>query len=263
MLYAFIHEIINMKTFDEWKQPHLCSWTLEMEQVHVFCAYLNISVEQENYLLQLISKDEKIRANKYYFDRDRKHFIACRGLLRLMISRYLQIEPTQVQFSYGRYGKPELAKEVSERSLRFNLSHSHGLAIYAIAQERSVGIDLEYLRPMPDAEKLANRFFCTGEFEAIASLPQERKKDAFFHIWTFKEAYLKANGEGLIGLESVEVSLNYQHSNALLNIKNNSQISAGWSCIKLLPALGYVGALVVEGHGWDLQCFALDLDILR
>ncbi|MEB3181047.1 MAG: 4'-phosphopantetheinyl transferase superfamily protein [Nostocaceae cyanobacterium] len=236
--------------------------TLLPGMVHVFCATLDLSDELVHQLAQTLATDEQNRGNRFYFERDRKHFIACRGILRWLLSRYLEIEPNQVQFNYGRYGKPELAHTAGGQRLCFNLSHSHGLALYAIASQRSVGIDLEYIRPLRDAEQLAKRFFSPREFEAIASLPQEHKQARFFDIWTFKEAYLKATGEGLAGLGTVEVRLNSQTSETLLSINNDPQASERWTCTKLLPAPGYVGALVVEGDGWNQQCFRLDLDIL-
>ncbi|AOY82850.1 4'-phosphopantetheinyl transferase superfamily protein [Moorena producens JHB] len=223
--------------------------------VHLWRAQLELSELLIEKLATTLSEDEQQRAERFYFERDRKHFIAGRGLLRQILGRYLGMNPRQVEFCYGKRGKPALKETCGGKRLRFNVSHSHGLILYAITQDQRIGVDLEYLRPMPDAEQLAQRFFSPQEYAVICSVSEEQKHKAFFQGWTSKEAYLKAIGEGLAGLEQVEVSVNPAEPTALLSINKDPQAVYRWSIAGLTPAPGYFASLVVERKDWQLSCF--------
>lgn len=239
-----------------WHSPPT-NLVLSKDDVHVWRADLDLPDWRLQQLAQTLSSDEQLRAERFYFERDRKHFIAGRGLLRAILGRYLDREPNQLQFSYSSRGKPALVNTNTRETLCFNLSHSSGLALYAVTRSRLIGIDLERVRPMPDAEKLAERFFCTHEYGVISTLLPEQKQEAFFNAWTRKEAYLKATGDGLAGLEQVEVSLTPGEPAALLSIQGDRQASSRWSLSQLTPAPGYVAALAVEGHDWNLECLKI------
>lgn len=227
--------------------------TLLSHEVHVWRADLNLPAWQIHPMAQTLSPDELLRADRFYVERDAKHFIAGRGLLRAILGRYLYIEPAQVQFSYGSCGKPTLANTDTDRTLCFNLSHSNGLALYAITRDQSIGIDVEHICAMPNTLALAKRFFSSREYAVISFLPADQTQEAFFNGWTRKEAYLKATGQGLAGLEQVEVSLTPGEPAALLSIQGDSQSAITWSLHHLIPAPGYVAALAVEGHDWHLS----------
>jgi 4'-phosphopantetheinyl transferase len=231
------------------------NWILSSKDVHVWCAALEQPDARVQQLAKTLSEDECSRASRFYFDRDRNHFIVGRGLLRTILSRYTNIAAHQIQFCYGSRGKPSLANPRGKGTLQFNVSHSQGLALYAITRDRRIGIDLEYIRPTSDVESLAKRFFSASEYAAISSLPPNQKQEAFFNAWTRKEAYIKATGEGLAQLEQVEVSLIPGEPAKLLNIKQDAQAAANWSLQALTPATGYIGALAVEGHDWHLKCW--------
>ena len=235
-----------------WRSPPT-NLVLSEDDVHIWRADLNLPTWRLQQLAQTLSSDEQQRADRFYFERDRKHFIAGRGLLRTIIGRYLDLEPSQLQFSYSSRGKPALVNTNIEGTLCFNLSHSNGLALYAVTRSRLIGIDLEHVRPMPDAEKLAKRFFSPHEHAAIGSLLPDQQQEAFFNAWTRKEAYLKATGDGLAGLEQVEVSLTPGEPAALLSIQGDRTAPSRWSLYQLTPAPGYVAALAVEGHDCNLE----------
>jgi 4'-phosphopantetheinyl transferase len=130
------------------------------------------------------------------------------------------------------------------------------LALYAIARDRELGIDLERIRPLPDAEKIAQRFFSAREHTMICSLPTSKQHEAFFHCWTCKEAYLKATGDGLSGsLNQVDILLAPGEPAKLLSVAGNEQEASRWCLQQLMPVPGYMAALVVEGHGWRLACW--------
>src|SRR5258708_38445897 len=148
-------------------------------QVHVYYAYLNQRASQLRQLAQTLSEDERVRAEQLHFERDKSRFIARRGLLRTILGSYLGTEPGQLQFSYGRYGKPTLAKPFVSNSLHFNMSHSNGLALYAIIVGMPLGIDLEYVRPIGEAEQIAAHFFSPPAKALLRTLPVAAMKQSF------------------------------------------------------------------------------------
>jgi 4'-phosphopantetheinyl transferase len=226
------------------------------DDVHVWCAFLDQPAARAQQLAQTLSADERMRAERFYFERDRKRFIVGRGLLRTILGCYLGIAPNRLQFCYGPRGKPDLAEICGGRKLCFNLSHSQGLALYGITRDRKIGIDLEHIRPISKTEQIAERFFSVRENAVFRALPPSKKQVAFLNCWTRKEAYLKAIGEGLVrSLEQIEVSLAPGEPARLLSIEGDLQSAERWILQELTPALGYVAALVVEGYGWRLKCW--------
>jgi 4'-phosphopantetheinyl transferase len=229
---------------------------LDRETVHVWSARLKEFAGQTARLLRLLSPDERDRAERFHFTKDREHFIAARSLLRILLSRYLDSPPHQLSFNYNPYGKPALAGH--DGSLRFNLSHSNGIALYAFTREREVGIDVEYIRRDVVEEAVAERFFSAQEVKSLRSLPAEVQPQAFFNCWTRKEAFIKAIGEGLsYPLDEFDVSLIPEEPAALLGTRNDPPEAARWSLSALPVDEGYAAALAVEGHGWRLECRTL------
>lgn len=228
---------------------------MSSSDVHVWRASLEQPAAQIQQFAQMLSEDERSRADRFYFERDRQHFIVGRGLLRTILARYLALKPNQIRFCYSSRGKPTLDTREHDGTLKFNLSHSHELALYAITRDRQIGIDLEYMRPTSDVEQLAQRFFSPREYAVIHSLPPSQKQVAFFNGWTCKEAYLKAIGEGLAQLQQVEVSLNPEEPRQLLSINQDSQAASRWCLQALSPAADYIATLAVEGHDWRLTCW--------
>ncbi len=186
---------------------------------------------------QTLAEDESQRACRFHFEQDRRRFVVGRGQLRSVLSSYLGCTPSSVQFTYGAKGKPALP------GLQFNMSHSHELALCALSIKREVGVDLEYLRPLPEAVQLAKRFFSVTEHALIQALPVEEQVPVFFRLWTGKEAYLKATGQGLShGLDQVEI-VSKRDSWVL------SEALPGWFMQSFIPAPQYLAALVVENLG--------------
>ena len=155
-----------------------------------------------------LADEEKARAARFIFERDRDRFIAARGILRDLLGRYLRCAPQTIEFVYGPRGKPAVAGAAARPDICFNLSHSHGLAVVAIGREREVGIDVELIRPEFAGEEIAKRYFSAKEIAELSRLPAELRTEGFFLCWTRKEAYIKAKGDGLqIPLDSFDVSL--------------------------------------------------------
>ena len=224
-------------------------------EVHVWQAGLDQAPSQIDQYLRILSADERARADRFYFRKDRDHFIVARGTLRSILSCYLNRAPESLSFSYSAHGKPSLERESGEEAIRFNLAHSHEAALYALVRDREVGIDLEFIHGNPQAEQVTERFFSPREILTLRALPPAVQRYAFFLCWTRKEAYIKARGEGLslLPLDQFDVSLTPGHPAELLGTRPDPLEANRWSLRDLaLEPLGYAAALAVEGDGWSL-----------
>ncbi|WP_420630864.1 4'-phosphopantetheinyl transferase family protein [Candidatus Leptofilum sp.] len=224
------------------------------QELHVWVASLNRPQPQLNQFWQHLAEDERARANRFYFDHDRAHYIVARGLLRQLLGSYLQLPAHQIAFAYGEHGKPKLAAEQATSGLHFNISHAQGVALLAFARHREVGVDIEQIRPLDDAEQIAERFFSKNEVVVFAAVPAKQKPQAFFNCWTRKEAFIKVIGEGLsCPLDSFDVTLKPGEPAELLQVKGSQEEAARWRLENLNPANGYVGAVIAEGREWQLR----------
>ncbi|MEC4849720.1 MAG: 4'-phosphopantetheinyl transferase superfamily protein [Jaaginema sp. PMC 1079.18] len=204
---------------------------------------------------KMLSPDERDRANRYYFERDRARFVAGRGRLRSLLGCYLNLDPQDIQFIYSDRGKPQLPSSSNPYNITFNVSHSHDLVLYAVAQSYPLGIDLELMRPLPTAEKLAERFFTPTEAAVLQALPLEEQQLAFFRGWTRKEAFLKATGVGITQLQSVRVSL---QKTAVLERVSQDERRQDWILADLPLPSAYVGAIAVKATAVQFQGFKLN-----
>ncbi len=204
----------------------------------------------------LLSTDEQQRASRFHFQRDRNHFVLARGILRTILSRYLNVSPDQIVFSFSEYGKPALSLEMDDRTLRFNVTHSHDIALYAVTRGREIGIDIELVREDFASLEIAEHFFSPTEVSMLYSLPHASRAKAFFDCWTRKEAYIKARGEGLsYPLHKFTVSLDPQSPTGLLSVDDDPSQAARWTLVELLAGQGYRAALAVEGNPPVLRCW--------
>jgi 4'-phosphopantetheinyl transferase len=234
-------------------QPAPENLLLSPDEVHIWRAEIDQSQDLQAQLALTLSADEQTRANRFYFPLHQQRFIVGRGILRNILGRYLGKDPRELEFCYSDRGKPTLA--ASDASLCFNLSHSQGLALYAIARQRSVGIDLEYIRSMDDAAQLAQRFFTPKEAQLLQTAPEAQKQTTFFHLWTCKEAYLKATGEGIAGLRKVEIALYDGEQPQLLNLERNLGLIDQWSVHQLTIDSNYAAAYAIAGQQCQLSCW--------
>jgi 4'-phosphopantetheinyl transferase len=230
--------------------------SLSTHQIHIWRASLDLPADLAQHLHATLAADESQRAQRLHFDKDRTHFVAARGILRCILANYLGCAPQQVVFVYGKRGKPALSFEAHSSALCFNVSHSHGLALYAIAYQRDVGIDLERVRPNVDYKQIAQRFFSPQEYAILRTLPASEQCHAFFACWTRKEAYIKAQGDGLWqSLDAFSVTLAPHEPAKLIQVDGNPQQAARWSLHNLLPGPDYAAALAAEGHDWQGTCW--------
>jgi 4'-phosphopantetheinyl transferase len=238
-----------------WRPPP-AALTLSNAEVHVWRASLDPAASCVEHLQRTLSADERHRAARFHFPRDRRRFIVARGVLRDILGRYLGVPPSALGFRYNAYGKPALAGVADEEGLRFNVSHSDETALFAVTCGREVGVDIEHLRTAIACEDIAERFFSARERASLRALPAEVKHRAFFNCWTRKEAYIKAHGEGLsLPLDQFDVSLAPGEPVALLATRSDPREALRWSLQALTPGPGYVAAVAVEGQDWRLTCW--------
>jgi 4'-phosphopantetheinyl transferase len=229
---------------------------LEPREVHIWRASLNPSTAHLQLPYYSLAADELSRAERFYFDRDRWHYVIARAVLRAILSRYLEIAPDQLRFSYGPHGKPALSLEPSQNQINFNVAHSHGLALYAITRGRRIGVDLEYIRHDIASEEIAEHFFSQQEVAMLRALPVAQRQEAFFACWTRKEAYVKARGEGLLlPLNQFDVSVTPGAPALLLSTRDDPLEAARWSLRELSIGPDYQATVAMEGQGCFLYCW--------
>jgi len=207
-------------------------WTLRLESLD------GLQASKES-----LAADERERAARFRADEARNDFILTRAALRSLGGGYLGVTPQALQFLVSEYGKPAIA---GDSNLRFNVSHTHGLAVLAFIREREIGVDIEKITPTPDARKLAERFFSQVERAALEPLSGNELQAAFFRCWTRKEAYIKARGVGLsLPLDQFDVSLAADATDALLATRPDPLDVQRWSVRNLSIQAGYAAALAL------------------
>ena len=243
-----------MRRAREWekaptRQPRLASGDVDVWSVQLECSPAYVAVLQHT-----LSDEECNRADRFHFERDQRRFICARGTLRRLLAEYLDAEAHDLTFSYGPNGKPALSGRF-ERALTFNVSHSKELALVAIGRDVEMGVDVEAVRSIDDADDIASRFFSPRETAQLRALPVLVRTQAFFACWTRKEAYLKALGSGLAKpLDGFDVAFAPGEAAALF-VPGDERETARWSIRELAPAPGYTGALVTEGGCGALRCW--------
>ena len=224
---------------------------LEPGEVHVWSANLEPAADQLATLRKSLAPGEEVRAGRFRFWRDQRRYVAGRGILRKLLGQYLEEAPEAIEFAYSEYKKPFLKKQ----QLQFNLAHSAELALFAFCQTADIGVDVERIRQVSDAEGIAARFFAPGENEFFQATDSGQRDEAFFACWTLKEAFIKAVGEGLsYPLDSFEVAFAPGTEPRLVSVQGSETEPTRWSLFSLAPAPGYTGALAVSGRNWRLSC---------
>jgi 4'-phosphopantetheinyl transferase len=226
----------------------LSAGTIATAEVHIWHASLEQPENAVRWLSSLLSQQEVERAERFHFEQHRLFFITARGILRHLLSLYSRIEPERVQIQYIHNGKPVLAGEGAS-DLRFNLTHSGNLVMYAFTRGREVGIDVEQLKPIEELDQIAERNFSSSERTVLKRLPHPDRLKAFYLCWTRKEAFIKAIGEGIsFPLQEFDVSLRPGEPARLLSVFGSQKEASRWSMSDIRVPEEYAAALVVEGQ---------------
>lgn len=209
-------------------------------ELQLWLLRLDIAASLEADLYELLSEDERVRADRFLFPEARRRFVACRGQLRQILGDCLGRPPSSLRFAYSGLGKPSL-----DEPIQFNVSHSHERALLAVTVDGELGVDIEFhSRRMGDMQGLAKRFFSTPEVDGLFALPESQQRAAFFRIWTRKEAILKATGKGLTyPLNRLTVSFAAEAPAELVAMGDDPQEAARWKLQHVEPQREYVAAV--------------------
>lgn len=220
-------------------------------EVHVSAFALDVAAEIVAAAAELLTSEERRRADQFRLPGLRERYIIGRAAMRRMVAEQLGVAARELCFTLSPRGKPSLPGA----GLHFNLAHSGGLAVLAVTRAGEVGVDVERIRPMPDALDLAARFFSPRELAALRAVPPAGRDAAFFRLWTRKEAWLKATGDGIAeSLAKIEVEFRPEENCRVLAIGGDAVVAAEWCLQPLEPAAGYVGALAIRRRDVRVVC---------
>lgn len=252
---------------------------LAEDEVHLWSLSLNVEEEVVRRFERCLSGEERRRIARLRFAELRRSRALSRGLLRHLLAAYVGLPAERLRLRDGPFGKPELTRvaerppgdgstvertsdegvfeAASEANIGFNVSHSGDLMLIAVAPIDRVGVDVEQIRPMDQAKRIAERYFCPSEWASIRDAPPGRTTETFLKAWTRKEAVAKAMGEGIVRLLGrLEVTTAPDEPARLLSIEGDTSRAARWSLFQLDPAEGYTGALAVEGRAWRVRAWS-------
>jgi len=241
----------------EWPTPEKLP-ELRSDEVHVWAARMDSSHVAPDYYPLELSSDERARAAQFRLDAPRRRFVLARVTLRRLLGTYLNVPPETVVIHIDPNGKPRLGDSHAKADLQFNLAHSGDLALFAIAIGCDVGVDVEQIRPVAHADRIADRYFHPAESRAIASAADEVRDDNFLRCWAGKEAVLKSLGSGVTGsLATFQVPTGVCDRE---RIELPAKLAGGemrcW-LLPLGPCSGYVGAVAWLGTERQARCFEL------
>jgi len=218
--------------------------TLTRENILVFYFGLPDFIREMGSFYGLLSRDEKEKAQRFFFEKDRSQYVLARGVLRTLLGHYVNILPESVRFSYHAYGKPYLK---NYPAIQFNIAHSEEMVIIALNYEDWIGVDIEYIERKIDVDNVAKRFFNEKEYSRLMSINEIEKRKLFFYQWTAKEAFVKAIGRGLaFDLANVEISLNVKKGPRIATLQDAGESPENWTLYSLDRIPQYTAVLAVK-----------------
>lgn len=228
---------------------------LSENEIHIWKCRLDLSPNEISELKKILSAEEIKRAQRFKFEKHARRFIAAKGQLRIVLGNYLKISPAAIEFKTGTHGKPELVKQLPEFPLYFNSSDSEELALFAICQESSIGVDIEFIQRDIEALAIGARFFSDNEFQLLKNAGIDNHVKIFFKIWTMKEAFIKSIGLGLsFPLKDFDVSFENNTSD-LKAIRNTNLNHQDWFMTNFDTEEGYEAAVAVKNKEVALKFF--------
>ena len=229
------------------------AWFVPGDPHEIVVFRLDMEPEAVRVSAALLSDAERQRASRFAFDHDCRRFIAARAQLRRLLAARLEVRPESVELVYGPRGKPALSRRFADSDLRFNVSHCEDVAVYAFALGREIGIDVEAIGVIRDADDIAARFFSSCEYEAYCALDRCDRPLGFFSCWTRKEAFIKALGEGIYyPLDRFDVSLTPGEPANILRVESTPGEDCEWTLHSFVPEPGFIGAVVVQKFAHEL-----------
>ena len=220
----------------ELKKGKVILWIIDLKKGQKYIEYFKSN----------LSSDEVEKSDKFRFKKDCNCFIITRGVLRVLLSHYLNLNTNQIHFQYSYYGKPKL---IPKYNLSFNVSHSGNFSVIGFFKGAEIGVDIEECKNDFDVLEIAQNFFSKKEIEALNQIPENQRERAFFRCWTRKEAFIKAEGSGLsFPLDKFTVSLKSDDEASLLNTYWDEKEKSKWSLHAFSPYPNYLAAVAVKGN---------------
>jgi 4'-phosphopantetheinyl transferase len=229
--------------------PDLCVARpgLAIGEIHVWTACLTDDPRATSDLLLVLSQEERARAARFAFEGDRARFIQTHGIVRRIVAGYAAEDAAALTFSRNRHGKPYLVRRVDGPDLQFSVSHSGHCCMLAVQREHAIGVDVEKVRDLPKVMDIVRSYFTPAESRAFAALQGTAQRDAFFALWTHKEAAVKGLGISLAAhLGRLEFERDPAGQLRLAGWDDDRYAARKWSFLRLDPEPGYVAALASE-----------------
>ena len=227
---------------------------LSIGEIHVWTALVDEHRATAD-LLAILSREESAQAAQFSFERDRMRFIQAHGIVREILSNYLDADAATLVFARTHHGKPYLIPRANDPHLEFSVSRSSNCCMLAVQLDHSIGIDIEKVRDLPQAIDIVQSYFTPVESKALSALRGAARRDAFFALWTHKEAMVKGLGISLAAhLGRIEFDLDPIGGLRLVAWDRDQSVAQKWSVVRLDPAPGYVAAIA---SAYPIRCLTL------
>jgi 4'-phosphopantetheinyl transferase len=237
------------------RNPRVDRPALSIGEIHVWTAHLLDEHRATADLLPILSREESAQTAQFSFERDRMHFIQAHGIVRQILSNYLDADAATLIFARTHHGKPYLIPRANGPHLEFSVSRSSNCCMLAVQLDHSIGIDIEKVRDLPRAIDIVQSYFTPAESKALSALRGAARRDAFFALWTHKEATVKGLGISLAAhLGRIEFDLDPIGGLRLVAWDGDQSVAQKWSIVRLDPAPGHVAA-VASAH--PIRCLTL------
>ena len=233
---------------------HPAPLTLDDRAVYVWGFSLDGSAAALKCCRAWLSEEERARAARFIRQEDQTRYTLAHGGLRAVLARYAELDPAALRFQAGSTGKPALLDQQGRpHALRFNLSHSHGRMLIAVAQGQDVGVDLEQIRDKVEVVKLAERFYTPSEYQEIMGRSGFDQVQQFYCYWVAKEAVLKGQGVGILSLHECEILTPVDAATCHVSLSDGAALQAGWTIRWLACGAGWQGAVALCGKDWSVR----------
>ncbi len=227
-------------------------------EVHIWTAILDQPEAIIDGYYSILPDNEQKMVDKYRTGMIRKRQIISKGLVRLLISRYMNLNPNEIKFYYNEFGKPFVSPDSDRDNIFFNLSHSDNIAVFIFSKKRKIGIDVEKIKELADMEGIVRLCFSESEKKWFNELPSTKKEEMFYKIWTSKEAYMKAIGKGF-SFSPKRISLELRiNDNLFFKEIDGDEDFNRWKLITFRPNPDFISSLVVEDENFIIEHFSLD-----
>jgi 4'-phosphopantetheinyl transferase len=234
------HFFHDMKIVNANSKP-----ALKLDEIHAWLFDLDDPRQNPSVWDKILSEEEVGRSRHYHFEKDRLRFIIRRGILRKLLGLYTGLEPSAIAYKTNSHGKLSLISH----PLQFNLSSCQNQCVFAFTMEKEVGVDIEQVRPLSDLPRLLECWVSPEERAGLCAQAPAVQLEAFYHVWTQKEAFIKASGEGLtVSLKNFSVSIYPNEPGRLLSINCGSDDASHWKMASYVPEAGWRVAVCVRAE---------------